>query len=591
MPTAEHRIKVDPITTEIIREKLQSIPNLVEADLTRTAFSPLVYEYKDYSVGVVDSEGSIIALAQHGLPLFTASMISCAVRDGLQIYGKDGIEPGDIIISNHAATLGQHLNNVVMYTPVFDSAGKLVAFMAIIVHWIDIGGRYPGSCAGTDTTELFQEGIQLRTIKLHRRGEPVDEIYRVIEYNTRLPEMLLGDVAAQVAGCIKGRYLFQDLLARHGTDVLLSAIDAIWESSKKAAYAAVRTIPEGTYEASSYLDDDGVDIGQRIPVNIKIRIENGDFIVDYSGVGAQVRGPYNSGFYGGAETAARVAFKNLFTPDEPPNEGGFAPVKIEIPPGKFLSAGANAPLGKYSAPLATVADTIIAAMSPVMPDRVAAGHHASFGVMNISGINPGTGQYFNYLDSAHGGWGGSQRGDGVGPYKTIMHADNKDIPVEVQEAFYPVRVERHTWRTDSAGAGKSRGGSGVDKTFLVLSPITANFSFERTSCAPWGLFGGNPGTSGYIELERAGGERRAIHKESNVKFLAGDRFHLRSSGGGGYGPPFERELERVRHDVEEGILSRELAREAYGAVVADDGSLDDTATRERRSRMLSQHRT
>ena len=182
MPTAEHRIKLDPITTEIIREKLQSIPNLVEADLTRTAFSPLVYEYKDYSVGVVDSEGSIIALAQHGLPLFTASMISCAVRDGLKIYGKDGIEPGDIIISNHAATLGQHLNNVVMYTPIFDTAGKLVAFMAIIVHWIDIGGRYPGSCAGTDTTELFQEGIQLRTIKLHRRGEPVDEIYRVIEF-------------------------------------------------------------------------------------------------------------------------------------------------------------------------------------------------------------------------------------------------------------------------------------------------------------------------------------------------------------------------------------------------------------------------
>ena len=328
--TIKH-VKSDPITVEIIREKLQSIPDLVEADLTRTAFSPLIYEYKDYSVGMVDAEGRIIALARHGLPMFTASMIGCAVRDGLAIYGKTGIEPGDIIMTNHAGTLGQHLNNVVMYTPVFDSQGRLAAFMAIIVHWIDIGGRYPGSCAGTDTTELLQEGLQLRTVKLHRRGEPVEEIYRIVEYNTRLPEMLLGDIAAQVAGCIKGRLLFQELLDRHGTGALLGAIESIWDSSEKAARAAVRAVPNGIYEMSSHLDDDGIDLGRNIRVNIKVRIQDGDFIVDFSDIGEQVRGPYNSGIYGGAETAARVAFKYLFTPDEPPNEGGFAPVSIVIP--------------------------------------------------------------------------------------------------------------------------------------------------------------------------------------------------------------------------------------------------------------------
>lgn len=578
------RIKSDPITTEIIREKLQSIPDLIEADLTRTAFSPLVYEYKDYSVGLVDASGEIIALASHGLPMFTASIIGCAVRDGIAIYGLSNIEPGDVLVTNHAGTIGQHLNNAVMYTPAFDGDGRVIAFMAIIVHWIDIGGRYPGSCAGTDTTELLQEGLQLRSVKLHRRGEPVDEIYRIIESNTRLPEMLLGDIGAQVSGCIKGRMLFEELLQRHGTPVLLGAIEAIWEKSEQAARVEVQAVPDGEYEMSSYLDDDGVDIGKRIPVKIKVRIKGTDFTVDFSEVGGQLRGPYNSGIYGGAETAARVAFKYLFTPNDPPNEGGFRPVKIEIPAGKFLSAGPNAPMGKYSSTLATVCDTIIGAMANVMPHRVAAGHHSSFAVMNSSGISPRTQQYFNYLDTAHGGWGGSAHGDGVGPYKTLMHADNKDIPIEAQEALYPVRIECHRWRQDSAGPGRQRGGSGVEKSFLVLSPFTTNFSFERSSCPPWGLFGGRPGATGHVEIDRANGESRLTYKESNVRFVAGDRFHVRSGGGGGYGPPIEREPILVANDVRDGFVSKGQAFEVYQVAVTEDGNLDKGDTDRLRSK-------
>ncbi|MSQ71472.1 MAG: hydantoinase B/oxoprolinase family protein [Betaproteobacteria bacterium] len=572
------QIDNDPILTEIIREKLQSIPDLVEADLTRTAFSPLIYEYKDYSVGMVDVRGRIIALARHGLPMFTASIIGAAVLDGISIYGEHGIVRGDVLLTNHAGTIGQHLNNVVMYTPVFDAAGRLVAFMSVVAHWIDIGGRYPGSCAGTDTTELLQEGIQLRTVKLHRAGEPVEDIYRIIEHNSRLPEMLLGDIAAQVAGCIKGAALFGELLRRHGTDVMLAAIDSIWSASESAARAAVRSVPEGIYEMRSHLDDDGVDIGRRIPVNIKVQIAAGDFIVDFSEVGEQVRGPYNSGIFGGAETAARVAFKYLFTPDEPPNEGGFVPVKIRIPNGKFLSASASAPMGKYSSTLATVTDTIIAAMAPVMPGRVAAGHHASFGMMNVSGINPKSERYFNYLDTAHGGWGASARADGVGPYKTLMHGDNKDIPIEVLEALYPIRVTRHRWRCDSGGAGMHRGGSGVEKTFLVLSQVMANFSFERSSCAPWGLFGGASGATGLVEIERTGGERRVTHKESGIRFEAGDRYHVRSGAGGGYGPPLQRDPRLVAMDVEDGHVSAGLARDIYGVAVTAEGIVDARAT-------------
>lgn len=574
---------VDPITMEIIRENLQSIPDLVEADLMRTAFSPLIYEYKDYAVGMVDRQGRIIALARKGLPLFTSSVIGRAVTDGIALYGMERIEPGDVILTNHSGTLGQHLNNVIMYTPIFDKSKRVVAFMAIITHWIDIGGAYPGSCSGTDTTEVFQEGLQLRTVKLLRRGEPMEDIYRIIENNTRLPEMLLGDIAAQLSGCIKGRQLFEELLERHGTPVLFGAIDAIWASSEKAARAAVRAVPEGTYEMSSFLDDDGVDIGKRIPVDIKVHIADGEFTVDYSGIGEQLRGPYNSGYYGGGETCARIAFKYLFTPDEPANEGGFAPVKMILPQGKFLSASANAPVGKYSTMLASVVDTIIAAMAPVLPHRVAGGHHASFGAYSTSGIHPKTKRYFNYLDTAHGGWGGSAHGDGVGPFKSLSHSDNKDIPVEVQEALYPVRVERHEWRIDSAGAGRTRGGLGIDKTFLALGPFATNFSFDRYSCPPWGLFGGMAASPGHVELQPANGERRMVLKASALQFRPGDRYHVHTGGGGGYGPPQERDPQTVRDDVAQGYVSREQAEKTYGVCIGADGSLDAQATTALRS--------
>ena len=218
-----------------------------------------------------------------------------------EIYGLDRLEPGDAIITNFAGTLGQHLNNVVMYTPIFGGAGRPVAFMAVTVHWLDVGGRYPGSCLGTDMTDIFQEGLHLRSVKLYKRGQLDEDVLRIIEYNTRLPDMLLGDIAAQYAGCLKGRLLFEELMARHSEQVLFEAIDEIWQSSERAARAAVRAVANGSYEAKSFLDNDGIDLERRVPVVIKVEIKDGDFIVDFSGCSDQLRGPFNSGRYGGAE--------------------------------------------------------------------------------------------------------------------------------------------------------------------------------------------------------------------------------------------------------------------------------------------------
>ncbi len=591
----ESRVKkqhglLDPVKLEIIGTALQSIPDLIEADITRTAFSPLIYEYKDYAVGLVDAQGCAIALAQHGLPGFLTNILGLAVRDGLKIYGADAIEPGDAIISNHAATVGQHLNNVVMYTPIFGAGGRLLAFMAVNVHWIDIGGRVPGSAWGTDTTELIQEGLQLRSVKLYRRGEPVEEMFRVIEYNTRQPEALLGDIAAQYAGCVKGRELFGQLLARHGEETVLAAIAKIWEDSEAAARAALRTIPPGVYRFKSFLDDDGVEIGKRLPLDIKVEITPEEFIVDYSDIADEVRGPFNSGYYGGAVNSAQIAFKYLFSPDEPSNEGSFAPVRVIIPPGKLLSCSEKAPLGFYQTPLSTVIDTIIAAVAPVAPERVAAGHFGSVGLYGWSGTTH-SGRFFSFFDTLHGGFGGSAHGDGVGPYKTIRHADNKDIPVETIEALYPLQVERFEWERDSGGAGRYRGGLGIIKTFRALADCTFNCAFDRTACPPWGLNGGLPGRSQGGEIESITGERRTVLKTSGTPLLAGECVHVHTGGGGGYGSPLERDPEAVRLDVLRRYVSAAAARDLYGVVLKANGSVDTEATAAQRAAMAARHQS
>jgi N-methylhydantoinase B len=577
---------IDPIKLEIIRAGVQSIPDLIEADLMRTAFSPLIYEYKDYAVGLISRDGRALALARHGLALFT-SVMGRAILDGLEVYGEENIEPGDAIITNYAGTLGQHLNNVVMYTPVFGAAKKPIAYMAVTVHWIDVGGRYPGSCLGTDMTDLFQEGMHLRSVKLYKRGELNAEVLRIIEYNNRLPEMLLGDIAAQYAGCVKGRQLFEELLARHGEDVLLEAVETIWHKSEDAARAAVRAVPSGTFRAESFLDNDGIDLDKRVPIVIKVEIKDGDFIVDFSECSDQLRGPFNSGRYGGAETCARIAFKYLFSPDDAPNEGGFAPIKVVIPEGKFLSATANAPLGGYSTPLCSVVDTIIAAMAPALPERTAAGHHSSFGVYGFSGTQPRSGRFFSWFDTAHGGWGGSKDADGVGPYKTLTHADTKDIPVETIEALYPMLVERYEWRQNSAGAGRHRGGLGLDKTIRVLAPCNFNASFERYHCPPWGLNGGLAGSPGHIEVETSAGWRQ-LQKISQLAVQIGDRVHVHTGSGGGYGSPLERDADDVLHDVEDGYVSKDQAEALYGVVFNSENKIDDDATQKRRRTLATQ---
>jgi N-methylhydantoinase B len=567
---------VDPITLQVIRHELTAVPNQIEKNIERTAFSPLVQEYKDYSVGFVDPDGRLVAQSRGSLPIFVANALGAAVREGLQVHGVDGLADGDIVISNTAAVLGQHLNNVVAYTPVRVD-GELAGFFAVLVHWIDVGGSVPGSCQSTTTTDVWQEGIQFPAVKLVAAGQRLADMFRLIAINSRFPRLLLGDLEAQLGGCVMGRDLVTEILRKYGLSAVNAAIAAMWHDAEAAVAKVLEAIPAGTYAAEAYLDDDGIRLDERVRVHAQVTVANGRVTVDLSQCADQVKGPFNAGRNGGAIAAARIAFKYLIAPDSPVNDGDFTRLDVTIPDGKFLSALPDAPIGGSGAMIPTVVDTILRALGQALPDRAAAAHHGIYGVHSLFGTLPETGERFFNLDTVTGGWGASAGSDGPGPFRSNAHGDVPDVPVEMQEALFGYGLVAKELIPDSGGAGRTRGGLGVEKRYHFRHPCSVIAKFDRVACPPWGLDGGMPGVSGQVRIIRADGAEEVFYKGQR-DIRPGDELHVRSGGGGGYGDPFERPSDLVAADVRAGYVSLDQARSTYRVALRADFSIDADAT-------------
>jgi len=572
LPRSSARTNVDPITLEVIRHGIISICDQIDANMTRTAFSPYIYEYKDYAVGFVGVDAQLLAQCTGGMPVFVADSVGMAVRDGLETYGRENFHKGDVVVCNHAAVQGQHLNNTVMYTPVFAGANgdELIGFFAVNCHWIDIGGSAIGSVSYS-STDIFMEGLQLRSIKLWSKGEPIEEVYRIIENNTRFPLELLGDIEAQLGGCLLGRDLTQAMADKYGTVVFLGALDMILDQCAAATREKIRAIPDGVYQHEAFLDDDGVR-DENIPIKVKIIVAGDEMTIDFSEISDQVKGCINSGYYGGGRTCARVAFKYLIATDEPANEGTFRPLKMILPEGKLLSAEPTAAMGLYSIPFPTVIDCIIKALEPALPQRVTGAHFGTFSSLSFSGKRTDTGAPFKANDSGHGGWGACATHDGAGPFRTMAHGDTRLIPIELQESMYPYRVEEFCLRQDSGGPGKWRGGLGFDKQYVLLAPCELWANFDRIGCPPWGVQGAKAAKAGQVLIFKDGKqEAKLLYKTENCPLQAGDRVRMATGGGGGYGSPSERPVELVQRDVIRGFVSLESARDDYGVVIEADG--------------------
>jgi N-methylhydantoinase B len=543
---------VDPITVEIIRCALKAAANEMSAVLKKTAYNMMIYEVQDYCVAVLDHEGRTMSQNEGALPIFLADL-GVAVQDGIEVYGKDNIHPGDVFLVNHPEICGQHLNNMAVYTPFFWE-NKLLCFLAVRAHWIDVGGGSTGF-GSSNTRDVYEEGIQVRSVKIYKQGEPNQEVLRLIEDNIRFPESSLGDLRAQIACCRTGEERLAQLCRKYGGATFQAAVETIWDQTDKLVREAVRAMPDGVYEASSFLDNDGRDFSKTVPIKIKVEVRGDELTIDYSGVSDQVSGFINCGPSGGM-AAARVAFKALTSPHREVNEGSFRALKVILPPGKLLSAKRPAPIGGWSLSLPTVLDTIFYALSPALPERVPAAHKGDMGGYAIFGANPKSGRRYVCQNIIGGGWGGRPFEDGASASVSMCQGDVKNTPIELQELYYPLLYERHALRSDSGGAGKFRGGIGVEVKVTPLHDFHLSRNTDRTQCPPWGLRGGAQGAVNETLIERNGTIEKLPGKFSHLLVHPGETVTFLTAGGGGYGDPTERDTAAIERDLALGYISK-----------------------------------
>jgi N-methylhydantoinase B len=532
------------------------------AVLRKAAYNPMVFEVQDFCVALIDTQGQLLAQNAGGLPIFLADM-GTAVLDGIERFGLSGFDPGDAVVMNAPYVCGQHLNNVIVYSPCFVD-GKLVAFPAVRAHWLDIGGRRVGF-GSVETTEIYEEGLQLRSVKVYRRGELDPDVWQVISDNVRFPESCLGDLRAQLAACRLGERRLAELYRRYGSETITACIEEMWRHSEKLARAAVSAIPNGEYRAESFMDNDGQDLEKPVPIRITVRVNADAMTIDFSDVAEQVKGPINSGASGGI-AAARVAFKALTLPCHPVDEGCFRPLRVILPPGKFLSAQPPAALGLWSIPLPTVIDTILAALASGVPEKIPAAHKGEMGGFAVYGTDESTGRRFVCLNMMGGGWGGRPDGDGPSAAVSICQGDVRNTPIELLELRYPLFFEHFSLRTDSGGAGRFRGGLGVELSVRSQYPAAVNFNLERTKCAPWGLQGGMPGTICEARVQhKPDSPWDSVTKKTRYPIAPESLVIFRTAGGGGWGDPLERDPELVARDIREGYITEKSAAD-FGVV-------------------------
>ena len=575
-------ITTDPITTEIIRNGLIAATEEMKTNLMRTAYNMIIYEALDFTVGLFDADGNTVSIGI-GLPMFIRGM-SETVKAKLAHYGRADLHPGDVLLTNDAYLTGSHLNHMTFTVPIFaegdGAGGALIAFASCMAHWQDIGGVIGGM-----TTDIYSEGLQMPIVKMYREGVLNEEILAVIRMNVRIPERALGDLRAQVAAVKTGEKRFLEMVAKYGAGAVTDAMASIMEGSEAAARDAVRAMPDGVYEASSFMDDDGVDVGQRVPIAVKVTVAGERMTIDLTNVAGQVKGFYNSGETAG-RSCAQVAFKCLTAAlDMPINDGCFRALDIVLPPGRVVSATKPAPMRWWMTFPMTIVDTIFKALAPALPDRVIAGHHADLVIASIHGRRQPGGDLFLYMGGLiGGGWGAKLGEDGVSGTIAINDGDTHNGPSEQVEAKYPVIVERYALREDSGGPGRNRGGLGTEQVVRSLGDMTISTQVERVDCRPWGLFGGLSGAGNQVGLQRAGGtpETSPTGKMFSLTLHAGDRYVLRSGGGGGVGSPLERPTETVGRDVAAGYVSADAALDLYGVVIDPITRAPDPAQTEAR---------
>nr|MDT0516426.1 hydantoinase B/oxoprolinase family protein [Streptomyces sp. DSM 41633] len=553
---------VDPVTTEIIRCALMQAAEDMNTTLIRSSYTPTIYEAKDCAVALLDRDHNVLGQSS-GLPIFLGNLEVCT-RATEEMYGPDVWQPGDVWVLNDSYIGGTHLNDVTVYAPIFteDAAdGELIGFAASRAHWIDMGSKDPGG--SMDSTSIHQEGLRMGPLKIYEGGEPCEQAHSLIARNVRFPQPTLGDMRAQVACARTGARRFAEIVRRWGLQTVLAARDAIFAQTERLEREQIAAIPDGVYEATGYLDNDGIDLRTPLHVIVRVEIDGDRMTMDVTDCADQATGPVNCG---AAQTVAacRVGYKLLVSGDVPLNGGSFRPLEVLTRPGTMLAAVEPAACQYYYSHLGLVIDLVVKALAPAVPARAAAASYGDSMIVQFTGTDPRNGRLFVSQEATVGGWGAWQTDDGESCLINNVNGSLRDMPVEVLETLFPVRVTEYAIRTDSGGAGRTRGGNGVVRQYAFEADQNLSLWWERSVTPAWGVFGGGAGAAPRVVLNPGRDGERELLKVNALAVRRGDVLRCESGGGGGFGPVAERPAEAVREDLRQGLLSRGRAASAYG---------------------------
>jgi N-methylhydantoinase B len=565
---------LDPFTIEILKDKLHATADEMAVVLARTSMSPIVYEVLDFACGITDRRAQVVAQT-NGLTLFTGTF-GPQVEATIRRFGLESMRPGDVYMTNNPYEGGTHTCDVCLARPVFHG-GELVAFAVAITHWIEIGGKVPGSIS-PDATEIYQEGLQLPCLRLYRGGELHEGVAELIRANVRLPLVAMGDVNASVAATAIGEQRTVEACERYGIEALETAFAAILDHGEQIARAELRRIPNGTYVAEDVIDGDGL-TDDLIPVRVELTVTDDALHADFTGTAPQSKGPVNC-TTGALLSACKTVVRAITSPSAQSNDGFFRPFTLTIPPGTVFSAEAPAPTGWYYEASAYATELVWKALAPVVPERLSAGSYASLSVGYIVGTDPAR-EVFVLAEPSVGGWGAGVEKDGENALIATTDGDTYNFPVEVAEARFPVHVERYELNVDvEAGAGRRRGGFGVVREYRLLEVERASGygSIGGWYRRPWALDGAQEGSNNYLEYEKKDGTFLRRGRIPHIDLEPGDRVRVVTGTGGGWGEPLDRDTELVLADVLDGYVTPAQARSVYGVAIDEAAGRIDEET-------------
>lgn len=549
---------LDPITIEVVRHKLEGIANEMESALLRSSFSPIVKEGLDASASLFNTRGETLAQAC-AVPIHLATLIP-VVQAILREFPAESMCDGDVYIMNDPYLGGTHLPDIGIVTPIFHR-GRLLALSATMTHHQDVGGMTPGSVP-TNATEVFQEGLRIPPLKLRDRGEMNETLVKLLRLNVRIPDTLMGDLNAQIAGCLIGARRLSELAESTGEELLREICDELLARSEAMTRDALRRIPEGTYRYADQLDNDGIELDVRVRIEVAVTVSDGTLHVDFTGTSPQLKGPFNV-VLSGTQAAAYFAVRALTDPTIPTNAGCFRPVSLHRPLGSLVNPIAPAPVGARTASIKRITGCILGAFKEVLARQVPADSAAVLLSLSFGGKRS-SGEAFVTGELIAGGSGASERSDGVDVIETDA-SNCMNLPAEAMEMESPIRVHRVALAQDSGGPGRFRGGLGIVKEFEALvDGITLTHRGERHYGGAAGSHGGHPGAMARSVLRRTDGTETVVPSKLVTVMNRGDRLTIQTPGGGGYGDPRERDPAAVQEDVRNGKVSEAAARAAYG---------------------------